>query len=65
MRCELPGEGQVAEPGNSRHGLVNAVALEPAVPQDHPDFQPRQGVYDAGSCPAVDGILRFPVRAEA
>src|ERR1044072_7027117 len=38
---ELSGEGQVVQPGDAEHGLVNAVALEAAVPQDLPGA-PRQ-----------------------
>ncbi len=37
MGCELSGEGQVVEPGDAEHGLVNAVAFESAVPQDLTD----------------------------
>jgi hypothetical protein len=36
---------------------VNSVALEPAVPQDLPVLQPRQGVFHACSCPAMDCVL--------
>jgi hypothetical protein len=64
MGRELSGEGQVVEPGDAQHGLVNAVALEPAVPQDLPVLQPGQGVFHPGSRPAVDGVLRFLVCAE-
>ncbi len=64
MGCELSGEGQVVEPGDAEHGLVNAVALESAVPQDLPVLQPRQGVFHACSRPAVDGVLRFLLWAE-
>lgn len=41
MGRELSGEGQVVQPGDAEHGLVNAVALEAAVPQDLPGA-PRQ-----------------------
>lgn len=65
MRCQLSGVGQVVEPGDAEHGLVNAVALEPAVPQDLPVLQPRQGVFHPGPRPSVDGIVRFLLWAEA
>lgn len=45
MRRELSGEGQVVEPGDVEHGLVNAVALEAAVPEDLP--------YDPVEAPSV------------
>jgi hypothetical protein len=64
MGRELSGEGQVVEPGDAEHGLVNAVALEAAVPQDPPVLQPRQGVFHPRSRPAVDCIFRLLLRAE-
>ena len=64
MGRELSGEGQVVEPGDAEHGLVNTVALEPAVPQDLPVLQPGQGVFHPRSRPAVDGVLRLLLRAE-
>jgi hypothetical protein len=33
MESELSGEGQAVKSGNATHGLVNAAALDPAVPQ--------------------------------
>lgn len=53
------------EPGDAGQGLVNTAAPGPAVPQDLPVPQPRQGVFHACSRPAVDGAVRFLLRAEA
>ncbi len=64
MRSELSGEGEVVQAGDAEHRVVNAVALEAAVPQDFPVLQPGQGVFDPGSRPAVDGVLRFLLRTE-
>ena len=59
MRREFAGEDHVVEPGDAEHGLVNAVALEPAVPQGLPVLPPRQGVFHTGSRPPVNGMLRL------
>src|ERR1051325_2134880 len=65
MGCELSSEGQVVQSGDAGHGLVNSVALESAVPQDLPVLQPRQGVFHACSCPAMDAVLCLLPGAEA
>lgn len=44
---------------------MNAVALEPAVPQDLPVLQPGQSMLDPGSSRAVDCVLCFLLWAEA
>jgi hypothetical protein len=61
---ESSREGEVVQPGDAEHGLVDSVPLEAAVPQDLYVLQPGQGVFHPGSGPAVDGVLRLLPRAE-
>ncbi len=61
MRRESSGEGQVAEPGDAEHDLVNAVALELAVPQDLPVLPPRQGVFHPTWSPRSSARARNPI----
>jgi hypothetical protein len=64
MGHELPDEGQVVKSGDAEHGLVNAVALDSAVSQDLSVLQTRQGVFDSGSGPAMNAVLRLLLRTE-
>jgi len=60
---ELPREGEVAQPGDSEHGGVNAVAFQAAVTKGLPGVHPREGVLDVGADLAVGGVvLLFPSR---
>jgi hypothetical protein len=52
-----PGEGEVVQTGDAEHGVVDAVAFEPAVAEDLPGLHAGEGVLDAGPDLAVGGVL--------
>lgn len=58
-----PCKDEVVQAGDAEHGVVNAVALQPAVAEDLPAFHPGEGVLHAGADFAVGGVvLLLPVR---
>lgn len=61
-RC-LSGEGEMVQPGDAEHGVVDAIALEAAVAQNLPVLYARKGVLDASADFAVGGVVfLFPGR---
>lgn len=43
------GEGEVVQPGDAKHGVVDAFAFEAAVSEDLPGLHEGEGVLDAGT----------------
>lgn len=68
MLADLPARGsacdaEVVEAGYAEHGVVDAVAFQPAVAEDLPALHPGEGVLDAGPHLAVRGVVfLFPGR---
>lgn len=54
-KAGLPGEGRVLQPGDAEDGLVDSVAALAAVVEDLVGLHSGEGVFDAGSGPAVKG----------
>lgn len=53
----LPGQGEVMEPGDDEHGVVDAIAFETAVAEGLPGLHACKGVLDAGSDFAVGRVV--------
>ena len=65
MICDVPGgllvsaspaEDEVVQAGDPEHGVVDAVALQPAVAEDLPALHPGEDVLDAGTDLAVEAL---------
>src|SRR5690349_20903965 len=58
---DLSDEGEVVHPGDSKHGVVDAVSLEAAVPKDLPGLHAREDVLNPGSDLLVGPVvILFP-----
>lgn len=49
-----PGEVEIVKAGESKHGVVDAVALEAAFAEDSPGLHAGEDVLDAGADPFWD-----------
>lgn len=65
MRRELSSEGEVVKAGDAEHGLMDAITLEPAVPQDLPVLQSGQSMLNPSTGFAVHLVLSLLLRAQA
>jgi hypothetical protein len=57
--ARLSGEGEVVHPGDTEHGMVDAVAFEAAVAEDLPGLHAGEDVLDTGADLLVGLVVFF------